>query len=118
MNLSDNDRALLLEVAHSYQLPGYPDALRKRGAELLRQLAAHPSGAAAGGAGAGVSLQGLPKYLRQCADELESFDTSIADASLDRATLRGWASAIDALLSTPQPSADEARDAARKDGAK
>jgi hypothetical protein len=40
-DFTENDTALLREIAHSYKLPGYPDELRQRGAELLERVASH-----------------------------------------------------------------------------
>jgi hypothetical protein len=39
--LTENETALLREIAHSYKLPGYPDAMRERGSKLLERLAVH-----------------------------------------------------------------------------
>jgi hypothetical protein len=38
-NLTQNETALLREIAHSYKMPGYPDVLRRDGAELLLRIA-------------------------------------------------------------------------------
>lgn len=51
-------------------------------------------------------LNGLAAYLRAAATELESFDTSVADASLSRQALRDWAREVDSL-SAPPASAQE-----------
>jgi hypothetical protein len=40
-DFTENDTALLREIAHSYKLPGYSEELRKRGAELLERVASH-----------------------------------------------------------------------------
>jgi hypothetical protein len=40
-SLTENETALLREIAHSYKLPGYPDSMRERGSKLLERLAAH-----------------------------------------------------------------------------
>lgn len=42
-------------------------------------------------------MKQLADYLRAQANDLEGFDTSIADASLDRATLRKWAAEVEAM---------------------
>jgi len=97
----------------------------------------HPSGAAAGGAGAGV-LEKVERVAQGAATSLETISLIAGRASYGNppiptymesfADVRAYAAnraratrdelaELRALLSTPQPVAEQARDAARKDGA-